>query len=52
MLFVEVGGNDEEALGMKLVQSVIEESGPELGAVPEILMAKEGEVGWLGDFFE
>ena len=52
MLFVEIGGDDEEPLRMELVEGMVEEGGPELGAVPKILMAKEGEVSGAGDLFE
>lgn len=52
VFFVEVGGDDEQAFGVELVEGVIEERGPELGAVPEVLMPKKGQMGGTGDFFE
>lgn len=50
MLLVEVGGNHQQALGMELVEGVIEERCPEPRTIPEILMAEEGEVRGLRDF--
>lgn len=52
MFFVEVGGDDEEARGIEVVEGVVEELGPEFGAVPEVLVAEEGEVGGAGDLLE
>ena len=52
VLFVEIGGDDEESSGMELMEGVVEEGGPEFGAVPEILVPEEGEVSGTGDLFE
>lgn len=49
MLFVKVGSNDEQSFGMKLVQRIVEERGPELGTIPKILMSEKGEMGRLRD---
>lgn len=52
VFFVEVGGDDEEAAGVEALEGVVEELGPELGAVPEVLVAEEGEVGGVGELAE
>jgi hypothetical protein len=42
VFFVEVGGDDQEACRIELMESMVKKRSPELRAVPKILMPKEG----------
>ena len=50
VLFIEVGGDDDDSLGRKSFKGLIIEGGPKTRAIPEILVPKEGEMSGAGNF--
>lgn len=49
MLFVKIGGDDEEAVFIKAFEGLVEDFGPHRFIVPEVLMTKKSNVG-IPDF--
>lgn len=49
MLFVKIGGDDEEAVVIKAFEGLVEDFGPRRFIVPEVLMTKKSNVG-IPDF--